>query len=56
MISDEMLDRYERDAVSTIRALIGEIVDLKDALSEMTDSRDFWQKRCEKAEAENNRR
>ena len=46
-----MLNEYEKDVVSTVRALIGEIVDLRDELSEMTESRDHWKARCEALEA-----
>ena len=53
MISKTMLNEYADDMVDTIKVLIGEIVDLRDALIETTESRDHWKARCEELEAAN---
>ena len=53
MISREMIDVYHKDAVVAVGVLADEMESLRDALIVMTQSRDHWKARCEKAEAAN---
>ena len=53
MISKEMLKMKRDDAILSIDILVEEILHLRDALIEMTESRDYWKARCEELEAAN---